>query len=221
MSLGARVGYRDDGQTPNTLVTILDYQPAPILFEVRGLPVDAEHRDRRWGRSMDQYLETAIGTIVHCEGGTVRVRTGDVCAAFDNDGHKICDFSTQRVSTKQNFIDAVRDPFSTPLHTDAVEGHLSCALVHMTNISYRMGREVDRDLIRETVAGQQPLQEATDRMLDHLNANRIDLGITPLTLGPTLTLDPTTEQFTGEFSERANELGQGTYREPFVVEEQV
>lgn len=221
MTLGARVGYRDDGQTPNTLVTILDYQPAPILFEVRGLPIDAEHRDRRWGRSMDQYLGTSIGTVVHCEGGTVRIRTGDVCAAFDNDGRKICDFSAERVSTKQNFIDAIRNPSATPLHTDAVQGHLSCGLVHMTNISYRLGREADRDVVRETVAGQESLQEATDRMLDHLHANQIDLELTPLTLGPTLTLDPTTEQFTGEFSERANQLATRTYREPFVVADQV
>ena len=71
------------------------------------------------------------------------------------------------------------------------------------------------------VAGQKSLQEATDRMLDHLKTNQIDFSVTPLTLGPTLTLDPTTEQFTGELSDRANELATRTYREPFVVADQV
>ena len=38
MSLGGRFGYEDDGQTPNTQIIFLDYKPAPIIFEVRGLP---------------------------------------------------------------------------------------------------------------------------------------------------------------------------------------
>ena len=38
ITVGARLGYDDDGQTPNTLITLLDYEPVPIVFEVRGLP---------------------------------------------------------------------------------------------------------------------------------------------------------------------------------------
>ena len=37
-SIGGRFGYVDDGETPNTLIAVLDYPTAPLIFEVRGLP---------------------------------------------------------------------------------------------------------------------------------------------------------------------------------------
>ncbi|HEX2860877.1 MAG TPA: Gfo/Idh/MocA family oxidoreductase, partial [Lacunisphaera sp.] len=38
LSIGGRLGYTDDGDTPNTQVVIHDYATAPLVFEVRGLP---------------------------------------------------------------------------------------------------------------------------------------------------------------------------------------
>ena len=37
-SVGGRLGYDDDGQTPNTQIVFHDYPKAPLIFEVRGLP---------------------------------------------------------------------------------------------------------------------------------------------------------------------------------------
>ena len=41
LSIGGRLGYIDDGETPNTQVVIHDYATAPLIFEVRGLPKKA------------------------------------------------------------------------------------------------------------------------------------------------------------------------------------
>jgi predicted dehydrogenase len=41
LSIGGRLGYDDDGNTPNTQVVIHDYPTAPLIFEVRGLPSKA------------------------------------------------------------------------------------------------------------------------------------------------------------------------------------
>ncbi|MEI8041512.1 MAG: Gfo/Idh/MocA family oxidoreductase [Verrucomicrobiota bacterium] len=38
MSLGGRLGYQDDGQTPNIQITFFDYPTAPIIYETRALP---------------------------------------------------------------------------------------------------------------------------------------------------------------------------------------
>ncbi|MHC4542652.1 MAG: Gfo/Idh/MocA family oxidoreductase, partial [Planctomycetota bacterium] len=38
MSIGGRFGYDDDGETPNAQIAIYDYETAPIIYEVRGLP---------------------------------------------------------------------------------------------------------------------------------------------------------------------------------------
>ncbi len=106
ISIGARLGH-DDGQTPNTLITLLDYEPVSIIFEVRGLPKNASFRQATWTRkaneTMDFYCGLRTGTVVRCEEGYVRDG-----AAYDNQGELIRKFDRTRVSTKQNFIDAVR-----------------------------------------------------------------------------------------------------------------
>ena len=38
LSVGGRVGYIDDGETPNTMIVHHAFKTAPLLFEVRGLP---------------------------------------------------------------------------------------------------------------------------------------------------------------------------------------
>ena len=37
LSLGGRFGYRDQGQTPNTQISVMDYGDTQLIFEVRGL----------------------------------------------------------------------------------------------------------------------------------------------------------------------------------------
>jgi len=38
ISLGGRFGYDDDGQTPNTIISLFDYDAFPIIYEIRALP---------------------------------------------------------------------------------------------------------------------------------------------------------------------------------------
>ena len=211
ISLGGRFGYMDDGETPNTQIVFLDYQPAPILFEVRGLP-------RAKGDSaMDDYRGTRAPVIIHCENGYVAGGW-----AYDNQGEKIKQFRlTEGTGHHENFIKAVRSRKVSDLNADVLEGHLSSALCHMGNISYRLGAQAARDEIMERIKGQAELVESFERMQEHLLLNGADLKATPRMLGPWLTMDPQTERFTGEFAEEANRLVRGTYREPFVVPEHV
>jgi hypothetical protein len=41
-----------------------------------------------------------------------------------------------------NFLDAIRSGSSKTLNSDILEGHLSCTLVELANISFRLGREL-------------------------------------------------------------------------------
>jgi predicted dehydrogenase len=221
ISVGARIGYDDDGETPNTMITLLDYEPAPIIFEVRGLPKRAEYLSGNWerkaGQTMDQYRGVRIGTIVECEGGYVSDG-----AAYDNHGQRIRKFDRTRVSTKQNFIDAVRSRDAGSLFTDAREGHLSCGLVHMANISCRLGRATDHEDIGDSIRGNHDLSESFARLDEHVKANGlISSSPGPLALGPLLTMDPKTERFVGDFADHANRLVSREYREPYVVADQV
>ncbi len=211
LSLGGRFGYVDDGETPNTQIVFLDYEPAPILFEVRGLP-------RAKGESaMDDYRGTRAPVIIHCENGYIAGGW-----AYDNDGKKIRQFGlTEGAGHHENFIKAVRSRKVSDLNADVLEGYLSSALCHMGNISYRLGETASRDEIVERIGANRNLAESFERFQDHLLLNGVDLKQTPRVLGPWLTLDPQTERFTGEFAQEANKLVRGSYREPFVVPEQV
>jgi hypothetical protein len=48
-----------------------------------------------------------------------------------------------------NFLECVRSRTAVKLHAPLGEGHLSAALCHLANISYRLGREVRFDSAQE------------------------------------------------------------------------
>jgi hypothetical protein len=140
--------------------------------------------------------------------------------AFDASGKEITKFQPTTPPLNENFIQAVRSRRASDLVSDMLQGHLSAALVHLGNISHRVGRALPDREIRERVAGNRELSAAYQRFQSHLSANGVDLDKTPATLGAMLTFDPGTERFVGEFSQAANELVTREYRAPFVVPEE-
>jgi len=211
VSVGGRLGYVDDGETPNTQLLYLDYKSAPIIFELRGLP------KKRGSSAMDDYRGTRAGTVVHCEGGYF---VGGW--AYDNDGKKIKQFErTGGAGHHANFIKAVRSRKSSDLNADVLDGHLSSALCHMGNVSHRLGQAASREKIVERLRDAKGMAETFERMQEHLLVNGVDLEQTPRVLGPWLTMDPRTERFTGELADEANQLVRRDYRAPFMVPEQV
>jgi predicted dehydrogenase len=211
MSIGGRFGYIDDGETPNTQIVYLDYKPAPIIFEVRGL-------SRAKGDSaMDDFRGTRAGVVVQCEDGYF---VGGW--AYDNNGKKIKQFKiTGGSGHHANFIKAVRSRKVSDLNADIAEGHLSSALCHIGNISYRLGKETSRDKIMEAIKGNKEMVDSFERFQEHLLANGVDFKTTPRIVGPWLEIDTDNEKFIGDFHEEANKLLRRQYREPFVVPEQV
>ena len=211
VSIGGRLGYIDDGQTPNTQIVYLGYKPTPIIFEVRGLPRAKDDS------AMDDYLGTRAGTVVHCEGGYF---VGGW--AYDKSGKKIKQFKlTDGSGHHENFIKAVRSRKITDLNADVLQGHFSSALCHMGNISHRLGKQAARRDIMDSIGANNDFVETFDRFQEHLLVNHVDLKETPRILGPWLKMNPKTETFTGDFSEEANKLVTRQYREPFVVPEDV
>jgi predicted dehydrogenase len=212
LSVGGRLGYVDDGTTPNTFIVFHDYPTAPLIFEVRGLPAGAD------SNSMDKYRGVSIGVVVDCEGGSMVIPDYNEARILDKDGTEIKRFRGH-TSHFANFIDAVRSRKYTDLHADILQGHLSSALCHTGNISYRLGKTQSPDEIREAVKSNKDLSEALGRMEEHLAANHVDLTKTPATLGAVLKMDPQTERFID--NAQADQLLTREYRQPFVVPKQV
>ena len=226
MSIGRRFGYDDDGQTPNTQIVFFDYQPAPIIFEVRGLPrkkgdnlMDANHIRTSTGTPIQigQERTSPNNTVVIiCEHGYL-----NSSVIYDNNGKKIKQFDGDSRSSRANFIRAMRSRKISDLRTDILEGHLSTSLCHMGNISHRIGQQSSPEEIREVIKGNKEAMETFEHFQEHLSVNGMDIKKTPAVLGPWLKMDSKKEKFFGEFAEQANKLLKRSYRKPFVVPEQV
>ena len=215
LSVGGRVGYDDDGETPNSQIVLLAYGAAPLVFEVRGLPRDrAAQRDQWDAQGMDRVLGSSIGVLVHCEEGVLRIPNNDSAIALDGKGKEIRRWKGSE-DHYANFIAAVRSRRRQDLTADIEEGHVSSALCHLGLISHRLGEAADPDALKERLASSERGRDALERLLAHLERNRVDLKHTPLSLGAALELDPTTERFTN--SPEGDRLLRREDRAPFVV----
>ncbi len=210
ISAGGRLGYDDDGDWANTQIVWLDY-PVPILFEVRGLP----QKDLDWGTGMDKFKGQDVGNVIETEGGWLAGGHGAGCKAHDKDGKVVREFKGGG-SHMQNFVDAA--------HAGKIEkirqvesGHLSSALAHIGNISWRLGQEAGKDAAMSALP-EAAAKDAYERMAIHLEANGVDLEKSAITLGKPLNLDPGKEQFTGSDADAANAMLKGSYRDGFTIE---
>jgi predicted dehydrogenase len=218
MSIGGRFGFDDCGDTANTQIALFDYQPAPLICEIRNVRV------AKGVAPMGKFRNQNRGVIIDCDGGYF---AGDSTggAIFDSKGKKIKDILDEggskllETAHLSNFIAAVRSRQNSDLAAEALQGHLSAACCHMANISHRLGKESPPDEIRETIERNRELTDAFDRCRDYLRNNGVDLGATRVTLGPWVTFDPKEERFVQDFSEAANKLSRRQYRDPFVVPE--
>ena len=207
-SFGGRLGYEDDGTTPNTLTVVHAYKKAPLIFEVRGLP------EKTGTEKMDNYRGAGVGVVIDCENGYVVIPSYTKAIVYDNKDRKARTFKGAS-DHYQNFIDAVRSRKVADLHADILEGHLSSALCHTGNISYRLGKNASPEQMREKLKGDADALDCLQRMQTHLGANGVDLAHTPATFGEFLKMDPKTERFPG--NAKANQLLTRDYRAPFVV----
>jgi predicted dehydrogenase len=205
-SYGGRLGYEDAGETPNTMVVVHEFDDAKTLVtEVRGLKTAA--------------LKGAkIGVIFYgSDGYLVMTARYDQCAAFDPKGKVVRRFEGGG-DHHDNFLKAVRSGRKEDLNADILEGHISSAMCHMGNISYRIGREMTAaDLMKQLadMKSNENVLETFDRVTAHLTDNGIKIGETKFCVGPQLTFDPAGETFSG--NEKANKFLTREYRKPFVV----
>ncbi len=208
ISIGGRVGYEDAGNTANTQVIFHEYEKAPLLFEVRGLPKG------KGEKGMDEYRGSGIGVIVQCEKGHILIPSYSEALVFDSDGKEIKRFADGG-NHHENWLKAVAARDRKLLNADIVEGHVSSSLCHTGNVSHQLGKKASGAEIAEAVKSNELLADAYERMVKHLEANEVDLDGEVLTLGESLTVDPKTDQFVG--NDEAAKLFTREYRKPFAV----
>ena len=119
MSVGGRLGYDDDGQTPNTIFAVHDYGDCQLVAEVRGLPAQAGG-----GNRMDQYRGIELGNVVECEGGYITIDE-QRAIAFDKNDAEIRRFTGEAVTRdRSHMANLGRHLFSEHLISVEVAGTL-------------------------------------------------------------------------------------------------
>lgn len=205
LSYGGRFGYEDAGETANTQVCIHQYAGGRrLVFEVRGLKTE-------------KYKDAGVGVIFSGSNGYAVMPSYNGGTQFDKDGNKVKDFGGGGDDNHfGNFVKAVRSRKIEDLNADILQGHLSSALCHVGNISYRLGTPVAAKDITAKLQGDDEALETFDRFQQHLLDNKVDPATTKITLGPKLTLAGQ-EVFSGERAAEANKLTTREYRAPYIV----
>ncbi len=206
ISFGGRFGYVDDGQTPNTEMSIMEYGDKLLVFETRGLPTSHYFGD---GSGND------VANIFHCENGFMRC-SYTASVVYDLDGNEIKRFSEGDDKYHyNNFVDAVRSRRWQDLNGEINEGHLSSALCHLANISYRLGTPSDFGDAPAGLAGNEYAVDVFERTKSHLKQNNVDPSQVKFAMGPKLLVDKENERFVDNAA--ANALTTREYRKGFEV----
>ena len=206
LSLGGRFGYIDDGETANTQLCLFDYGDSELIFEVRGLETNG-------------YKGAKVGNIFFGSEGIVVCPNYSSGILLDPSGKRVQEFTTPKGDSEEshfgNFIKAVRSRKKEDLHADIEEGHLSSALCHLGNISYRLGKETAMSAVKDFTDNKDAL-EAFERMKQHLVDNHVELDKAIGHVGPLLQLESKSERFAGNNS-AANRMLTREYRQGFEV----
>jgi hypothetical protein len=218
MSIGGRFGFHDCGETANTHIALLDFQPAPLICEVRNVSAG------KGAASVGKFRGQNKGVVIDCEGGYF---AGDASggAIFDRQGKKVQDLGegdsakALELAHLSAFLAGVRSRKAGDLAAEALEGHRSTACCHMANVSHRLGKQSSPDSIRAAITGNTEMADAFERCREYLRGNGVDLDATLATVGPWVSLDAKQGRFVGDFADAANELLRRDYRAPFVVPE--
>jgi len=171
-AIGAHVMFPDDQQTPNVLTAIYEF-PNPqgggdkkkiLQFEVRHWISNSE--DALWMRKSDTggYMATSSGnTVGNLFFGSEGYMAKDVdqWRAFLGEKREPGPTGKGLGNHYEVFVNAIRDPKPETFNKSIEEGFYSCALVHLGNISYRLGRSLEFD----PVAMRFPHDEEANRML--------------------------------------------------------
>ena len=231
-SIGGRFGYKDQGQTPNTQLTVYDYGGTIAVMEVCGLV---------GGRSKSTTKPASAGPAGETEGaGTAGPGEGKVARVsndFVYEAGTVVNGSTfypkgsdkpgemPKIEGKLgpgkghfgNFIAACRSRKNEDLNAPYLEGRYSSAICHLGNISWRLGKDVAWKEVAKNPFGKNDYANAAwDRLQEHLAKNRgLKLDEMQCRLGRALQFDPGPEKFLND--PEADALLTRPPRKPFDI----
>ncbi|MCA1758599.1 MAG: Gfo/Idh/MocA family oxidoreductase, partial [Bacteroidales bacterium] len=154
-AVGGHMMFDDDQQTPNTLMAIFEFSNPQgggdkkkiLQFEVRHWMTNPEENLGSRENLTNTYMTSSANIVGNIFYGSKGYMLKDVSGwqVYMGKERKTGDTGKGEGDHYQNFIDAIRANDSTLLTAPIEEGFYSCALIHLANISYRLGRTLNID----------------------------------------------------------------------------
>lgn len=144
-STGGKFVYDDDQETPNTQLATFDYGDSQIVFEVRGLPTGPEGNLPMRGNN-------CIGNLFYGSEGWMAVDSHGYWIHKGDKPELVREGKGEGYRTQphmENFLKAVKSRRHQDLTADVQAGVTSANLCHLANISYRLGRKLEFDPVKE------------------------------------------------------------------------
>ncbi len=147
--------FDDDQETPNTQIATFEFNERGrkqiLVFEVRHWI--SNHEAGIGERSDGKRGGNTVGNIFYGSKGYMAIDGYATYKTFLGREQEPGPARSEGGSNWANFIAAVRSRKVSDLNADIEEGHLSCVLMHLANISYRLGRSLNFDAATMSVPG--------------------------------------------------------------------
>ncbi len=154
-SMGGHFMFDDDQTTPNTMISNLEFnvngKKKMIVFEVRHWMTNNEAGIGQKTNNRGEFDSNCIGNVFYGSEGFMAIDGYTSYKTFLGRKQQPGPSRTEGASNWANFIQAVRSRKREDLNAEIEEGHLSSALMHLANISYRTGRSLDFDPAKEAI----------------------------------------------------------------------
>jgi predicted dehydrogenase len=160
---GGKLNFKDIAETPDTSVVSFDYEGLTLVFEETWWTPYMVKIPNTIRESKTEYPDwyPFIGTRIEIHGDSgmmILGRHGGGWQVFDRDGKKMASdkqtFSDMQAAHVENFVDCIHSR-KRP-NSDIEQAHISAALCHMANISYRVGnRKLLFDCAKESFVHDQ------------------------------------------------------------------
>ncbi len=164
-AMGGHFMFDDDQNTPNTLMAVYEFgnekgggdKKKILQFETRHWISNRE--DGMWmtgnADAKTGYMISASNTVGNLFYGSKGYMAKGVSKWQTYMGQKREPGPTGSglANHYQNYINAIREADPAEFNKSIEEGFYSCALIHLGNISYRLGRSLDFDPVRQRFIG--------------------------------------------------------------------
>jgi predicted dehydrogenase len=153
-AMGGHFMFDDDQETPNTITATYEFNDSGkkrmMVFEVRHW---YSNHEAGIGDNPNKPGGNTVGNLFYGSKGFLAIDGYNEYQSWLGDKHEPGPSRKEGGSNWGNFITALRSGKREDLNNEIEEGAISSTLMHLANISYRVGRTINFDPEKKTIIG--------------------------------------------------------------------